>query len=127
MARTNESQVRDIFSAHAEGTALSDEAVDFWVDAANDFVTAHLDGEGLSDSVLQRIEALVACHGIASGDPTESSFAEGDIRGEFEGSGIEREGLYETRFGRRAIMLDTTGVLSTAGKDTAEFHAYGVD
>jgi len=125
MPRTNEAEVRDLYSAHADGTAQDTDAVAFWIEAANEMVTNELDGESVADTTLQKIEALIACHGIASGDPTEKSFSEGDVKAEFEGSSVEGEGLAETRFGRRAIMLDPTGKLAQRGKPNAQFRSYG--
>ena len=125
MPRTTNAKVRDIFSAHDEGTALPDEAVDHAITEATIFVTDRLGGEGVADATLELIETRVACHFIAASDPTEKSFTEGDIRGEFEGSDVEEMGLAETRHGRRAIALDPTGTLSSAGEDSAEWHAYG--
>jgi len=114
MARTSESEVRDIYGPHPEGTALSTSAVEFHVEGANDLVSDILGGESVGGDRLRRIEALVACHLLASGDPTEQSFREGDSRATFEGPAEIREGLPETRFGRRAILLDPTGLLAQA-------------
>lgn len=125
MSRTSESEVRDIYSAHADGTALSTSAVEFHIEGAEHVVDEYLGGENLGTDVLQRIEALVACHLIASGDPTEASFAEGDTQATFEAPSEIMQGLGETRFGRRALLLDSTGNLSNASAgdpSTAQFY-----
>lgn len=126
MARTSESEVREIYGPHTDGTALSTTAVEFHIAAAASFVDTHLAGVGgLSNDDLRRIEALVACHLIASGDPTEQSFRDGDSQATFETPSNIVEGLRETRFGRRAILLDPTDALTslTTGESSkAEFY-----
>jgi len=124
MARTTETEVRDVFSAHADGTALDTAAVDFYIAAANDLVNEYLSGAGIASNTLQRIEALLACHMLAAADPTEVQFSEGDTSGTFESPDTIPEGLGETRHGRRALALDPTGNLSrmpTGDVSKAEF------
>ena len=125
MVRTSEEEVRDVYSAHSDGTAASTRAVTFWIDAANEFVTATLGGESVPANQLQHIEALVAAHGLHATDPTEVEFTEGDTRAVFHGSAAEGKGLESTPFGQRAIMLDPSGVLSHAGKPAASFNSFG--
>lgn len=112
MARTSESEVRDIYSPHVDGTALNSTAVQFYIDAASALVDEHLGGSNVSSGQLQRIEALLACHYLAAGDPTELSFGESDAQGEFEAPSTIPADLGETRFGRRALTLDPTGNLA---------------
>lgn len=128
MARTDETEVRSVFSETADGTAMDGVAVSFYIEAANDVVTAHLDGKGLAADALQRIEALVACHLIAASDPTEDEGSIGDESTTFEGADLGDYGFRETRFGRRAITLDTTGTLGTVGKgEASSFTFNGAD
>lgn len=127
MARTSESEVRDIYSAHPDGTAQDADAVAFAVEAANDYVTTHLGSAGLAADVMQRVEALVAAHLLTAGDPVETEFDDGVQSATFEGADLSGEGLKETRFGRRALLLDTSGTLATSGATApSSFSFHGV-
>lgn len=123
--RATEDDVRDIYSTYADGTALGEDGVAFWLDAANDFITDRLGGESVSSNTMERLEALVACHMIHASDPLEAEYTEGDGGAVFEGADQGGPGLRETRFGRMAIMLDPTAVLSAEGVPRPTFDTYG--
>lgn len=127
MARTDETEVRDLYSTHAEGTDASTSAVNFYIEVAHTNVNRRLDGEGygFSDAELQRIEALLTCHYVHSTDPTEAEGTIGDESTTFEGADIGGAGLESTRFGRRAIAA-SDGVLADLGKPSSSFSFGGV-
>jgi hypothetical protein len=127
MPRTTEQDVRDVYSAHAEGTALDTPGVQFHINTANQFVTDRLASDISDADTLRRLETLVACHFIHASDPSEAEFAEGDASATFEGANQSGTGLAETRFGRLAITVDPTGVLADEGKPSATFATYGAD
>lgn len=128
MPRTDEQEVRDLYSTHPDGTDASLSAVGFYIDVASSNVDDRLasEGYGFTADELQRIEALLACHYLHSTDPREAEGAIGDESTSFEEAGLGLSGLEATRFGRRAIAA-SNGVLADLGKPASSFSFFGVD
>lgn len=86
--------------------------------AANLFVDEVLSGQGYSDAYLKEIERWVAAHFICVADPRlkEKKIDDASESYNVQWSKPEAAGLSSTHYGRTAIMMDTTGILSRAGK-----------
>ena len=103
------------------------EAVEFCIAAAEDLVDDRLDAGAFDGDTLERITLLVACHTLAAQQPTESKGNVGPASFSYEGVSepdAHEAGLAETRYGRRALSLDTTGGLE-ASEEPFVFEAYG--
>lgn len=97
--------------------------VEFYITAANLIVTDNLTGESFSAAKLKEIEIYIAAHAVALDDP---QIAKEDIGGETRATydvGTPGEGLAHTRFGRMALLLDTSGKLAKLGKRPAKMEA----
>lgn len=109
-------------------TPITDLAIQFAIECANDTVESHIVGHPNQPSdpeKLTRIERFLAVHYAHPMDPSAGEVTLGDVRERFEGtSGI---GLAETRAGRRAIELDPTNELEQVGKTEAIFQSFGAD
>lgn len=109
MARTNNSDVQDIFDTDLDTTAL-----DAWIEIANEHVDDIADADSSIDSTrLTKIEKLAACHFAAAQDPRLEEYRVGDAQGSFQGD----TGMYydSTVYGQQARMLDPTGTLADVG------------
>lgn len=125
MPRTTESEVRDLYSTHPDGTDANTNAVQFYIAEAESVVDDRLAGvTGFDAADLRRIEALLACHFLAATDPTETEGGIGDERTTFEGADLALDGLGETRFGRRAIAA-SNGRLADLGRPASTFSFAG--
>lgn len=121
MARVLPSDVKAIMD-----TGLSDVSLTAHIDAASLVIDETLVEDGVaihSDARMTAIEQYLAAHFAASQDPTTESESLGDARLKYEGA--VGEGLAETRYGRRALDLDTSGELREAGDAPAEFETFG--
>lgn len=101
--------IRDVFD-----TTESDTAITTCIEMATDLVDDRLgdDAESLGTEQRNRLETLIACHFLAAGDPTAMSGGLGDESHEFERlSSTNAYDLLETRYGRRAVTYDPTGLL----------------
>jgi GTPase involved in cell partitioning and DNA repair len=120
MARTTVDDVKNIL----DDTSLTDGIITAYIDDANVFVTAHLTGEGLSDSVLEKIEKWITAHMITV---TRERMAakEGAGGAEITYTGKWGEGMKSTPYGQMAIELDTSDTLldMTEGKKESSSRA----
>lgn len=113
MARTNNSDLQDIFD-----TDLSTTALDAWIEIANEIVDDIAAADSSIDSTrLTKIEKLLAAHFAAAQDPRLAEYRVGDAQGTYQGEyGMAING---TVYGQQALMLDPTGVLGRVGKPKA--------
>jgi hypothetical protein len=111
--RTTIAEVRALIT-----TTLTDAGVTAYITAANNFVTAHLDGL-LDDDLLAEIERWIAAHYIAG---TQERMAKREEAGtaKVEYIGEAAMGLNATFYGQTAIGLDTTGTLSQVSKGNGQ-------
>ena len=94
--------------------------------AANLLVTNTLGSTGLSAATLTEIERWVSAHLVAIRvrQATKEKIADAEIT--FEGNQTSMgKGLLATTYGQQAIMLDTTGALSSLGKKKASIEVAG--
>lgn len=86
--------------------------------AANMFVNEVLSSAGYGEAYLKEIERWVAAHLICIADPRLKSKRIGDAEEQYNVPWVRPEslGLHTTYYGRTAIMLDTSGILSRQGK-----------
>ena len=86
--------------------------------AANLFVDETLSGQGYEDAYLKEIERWVAAHFIAVADPRLKSKRIDDAQEDYniQWAKPEAAGLHTTHYGRTAVMMDTSGILSRMGK-----------
>lgn len=108
--RTTVTEVRALIT-----TSLTDAGVTAYITAANNFVTAHLDGL-LDDDLLAEIERWVAAHMIAG---TQERMAKKEEAGtaKVEYLGEAKMGLYATFYGQTAVSLDSSGTLKQVADD----------
>lgn len=120
MARTNIDDVKAIL----DDTSLSDEILTAFVNSANVFVTATLNGKGLSDDLLEEIEKWIAAHMVTI---TRERVAkeEGAGGAYIKYAGEWGQGLASTSYGQMALGLDTSETLQALadGKRTATSRA----
>jgi len=115
--RVTSAEVKEVID-----TTLS---IDSFISIANDFVTTHLVGQGLTTTQLKNIELYIAAHFVAiraeRGSPRYEQIGDSRVSWEFKGG----EGLAMTRFGQTAILLDSSQTLAKlSGKNTAEFRVF---
>lgn len=113
-------EVRSIFE-----TAMSDQDLGSFINDAHVFVTHRLENQTLmGNDEIRLIVKYVAAHFASVLEPQEKSVAFGeDFSAQFQV--VLSEGLGSTAFGQRALLLDRTGNLSTAGKKRARFRVHG--
>lgn len=118
MARILEEELQEILPSP---TDLSP-----FIEIGSRFVTEHLGSvSSLSSAQLKDIELYVSAHFAAMtverGAPRFEQAGDSRVSWEFKGG----EGLNMTRFGKMALLVDTSGTLSTlSGKDLAQFRAF---
>lgn len=122
MARVTPSDVQAIMD-----TGLSDTGLRAHIEAAalvtNEALT---DDDGVpvhDEDRMTSIERYVAAHFAAAQDPTVEKDGLGTARVTYETA--TGDGMAETRYGRRAIELDSTGTLRDGTKAPAEFDTWG--
>lgn len=108
-------------------TPITDLALEFAIENANDVVADHIVGhpDEPSEARLTRIERWLAVHFAHPMDPSAEEVTLGDVRERYEG--VSERGIGETRAGRAAIQADPTGELEQVGKTEAIFQAFGHD
>jgi hypothetical protein len=109
--RVSETEVRQIITTTFD-------SLNPFIIAANFFVNAVLSGEGFTEAYLKQIELWAAAHFVCIADPRLKEKRIGDAQEQYNVPWVrpESEGLHTTYYGRMAIMLDTSGVLSRQGK-----------
>lgn len=124
MARTSTSSVKNIFN-----TDLTDSQLQEFIDDASALVDSYLSGQGLSTSLLTRIEKYLAAHLASVRDPLTVREQVGDANATFEARarsvGVGTRGLSLTFYGQQALSMDTTGRLQNVGKQRAFVKARG--
>lgn len=118
-ARVTEEEVKVILPTPATITSF--------IDIANRYVTDHLGSvTSLSAAQLKDIELYMSAHFAAMtverGAPRFEQVGDSRVSWEFKGG----EGLNMTRFGKMAILLDSSKTLSKlSGQVYAEFRSFG--
>lgn len=95
-----------------------------FIRSANLVVTDRLVGQGLSTDMLKEIELWLAAHFVAIRDKQFVKRKIGDAEDTYQ-VGKLGEGLKATEFGQQVILLDSTGILSRAGKGSASLELIG--
>lgn len=101
-----------------------DAEVDSFIDIANEIVTSELTPTTeLSDARLTSIELYLSAHFVAISDPDEGMKIREYVTDEVRMDYIDNfgPGLQGTNYGKQALILDTTGTLSSLGKLRAQF------
>ncbi len=119
MSRVEPHEVKEIIS-----TARVD--IEAFITASNSLVTDVLGSEGLGSVRLKEIERWLAAHFLAHAgtDKTAGQVVEeqiGDTRRRFSDGQAAFGKLDSTRYGKMALLLDTTGKLAGLGKTRAQF------
>lgn len=110
--RTTTSAVQAILGGNWDGETDLSPFVEAASSLVDDVVTcAAEDDVTLSAAKLELIERWLSAHFYAALDPTVKSEATDGASASYEGK--EESGLGETRYGRRALSLDTSGCLVT--------------
>lgn len=100
--------------------------IDAFITAANSLVTEVLGGEGLGTTRLKEIERWLSAHFLthAGTDKTVGQVVEeqiGETRRRFSEGQASFGKLDSSRYGKMALLLDTTGKLAGLGKTRAQF------
>ena len=117
MARVTSDEVKEIIPTTKDILSL--------IDVANRYITDLLSGKGLSETRLKDIELYMSAHLVSI------TIEKGGIKTDRIGDSqrtysiISSEGLKMSRYGQTAIMLDTSGCLSSAGKLPGMFRTMG--
>jgi len=119
MARVEPHEVVEVIS-----TARVD--IEAFITAANSLVTGELGSSGLGSVRLKEIERWLAAHFLAHAgtDKTAGQVVEeqiGDTRRRFSDGQAAFGKLDSTRYGKMALLLDTSGKLAGLGKTRAQF------
>ena len=119
MARVEPHEVKEIIE-----TARVD--IEAFITASNSLVTDVLGGEGLGTVRLKEIERWLAAHFLAHAgtDKTAGQVVEeqiGDTRRRFSDGQAAFGKLDSTRYGKMALLLDTSGRLAGLGRTRAQF------
>ena len=119
MARVEPHEVKEIIK-----TARVD--IEAFITASNSLVTDVLGGEGLGTVRLKEIERWLAAHFLshAGTDKTVGQVVEeqiGDTRRRFSDGQAAFGKLDSSRYGKMALLLDTTGKLAGLGRTRAQF------
>ena len=119
MARVEPHEVKEI---------ITTERVDIeaFITASNSLVTGVLGGQGLGTVRLKEIERWLAAHFLAHAgtDKTVGQVVEeqiGDTRRRFSDGQAAFGKLDSTRYGKMALLLDTSGRLAGLGRTRAQF------
>lgn len=108
MARTSESEVKDILDTNLDNTSLS-----AWIEVANELVDdiAAADSS-LTTSRLTKLEKLAAAHLASSQDQRFESASSESRSVQYQGeTGM---GFKGTKHGQAALALDPTGTLANS-------------
>lgn len=100
-------------------TDLTD--LDVYIDLANAVVNNNLLNAGMSDDLLTKIETQLSGHFFTLLAEREAVMEKiGDAQVKYAEN--DSEGILSTRYGRAAVLLDTSGILSRLGgvKQTVE-------
>lgn len=108
-------------------TALTDEQITPFLEAANELVSAILSNEGYGDNLLKNIEVWLTAHLVSSRDPQVQKEKIGKAEATYHGqSGL---GLDQTPYGQNVKLLDYKGklaALSSRSRKTV-IRVYGED
>jgi hypothetical protein len=119
MSRVEPHEVKEIIE-----TARVD--IEAFITASNSLVTGVLGSEGLGSARLKEIERWLAAHFLAHAgtDKTVGQVVEeqiGDTRRRFSDGQAAFGKLDSTRYGKMALLLDTSGRLAGLGRTRAQF------
>lgn len=108
-ARIEISDVRNMYDP-----GLTDAQVTIAVNQAHTMVQEYLLGSGMSESLLAQIELNIAAHVCTVIAPqAKAEDFDGAYKVTWNIPGADKDGLQSTAFGRMALMLDTSGALSS--------------
>ena len=102
-------------TAESVGKIVDTDITDFavYITLANTIVEEHLVGQNMAEDLLTLIETQLAAHFLtALMDREVSSEKVGDATVAYSQSDVGK-GFMSTRYGRVAITLDSSGILST--------------
>lgn len=101
-------------------TTLED--VSFFITTAQLIVDEQLVGKGMSDKRLSQIEIYLAAHFVSAFEREPQMEKIGDSEVRYDGFMVqEKMDLQQTRFGKNAIMLDTSKTLLYLGAGAERF------
>ena len=119
MARVIPTEVKKIISV----TKKTDLQVEPFITAANLLVTEELAGKGFTNARLKEIERWLAAHFLAIDEDkarvVEVGIGESRRRMGENTRGVLGETLKMTRWGQQAMLLDSSGTLSTLATQKA--------
>lgn len=111
--RTTAAEVKQIMP----DIELTDVLVEAYIKAANTWLNKIMNLSGLGEEILTEIERWVTAHLITVTRERQAK-KEGAGGAFIEYAGDFGEGLKSSSFGQTAIMLDTSGRLAAAGKQS---------
>lgn len=98
-------------------TALDENILAAFINAANAIITDRLTGRGLSAAVLTQIEIWLAAHLATSREQQAESEDLPDYRVKYQGK--FDLGLNNSRYGQMVLLLDSSNSLASAGQKRA--------
>lgn len=106
-------------------TKLDDSDIYEHIQVANRLVTDLLVGKGMSADRLRDVELYLAAHFISMKDQ-DAGQTVSKSAGETEATygGNLSEALSHTRYGQQALILDTSGTLTSVGMTRAQFRVF---
>jgi hypothetical protein len=113
--RTSTGKVEDILGNQYDGSSNLEPFI-LTATALTDWLEDQDTGSVLSSSVLERIEAHLACHFYGHSDQFLSQKSTGQASGSYQGQTAMV--LMSTQYGQTACLLDSTGKLSQRSKES---------
>ena len=121
MARVVQADVREV---------ITSDKLDIqpFITAANLLITDLLGSSGLATAQLKEIERWLSAHFLSmAGSDSDAGEVTSEEIGETKVEYATGQSLSSSRYGKQAILLDTTGKLARLGKGTAQFRVFGPD
>lgn len=115
--RVNPTEVKEIIT-----TRLTDARVSTFITASNLVIDNNLLNEGMSDALLTELERWLSAHFICAEDARADTEKIGPVEVKYQSSN-RGFNLDSTSFGQRVKLLDTSGILASAGKTKAYIEA----
>lgn len=109
MARVTTNEVKEIIETSS--TDLS-----AFIAIATILVDEKLEGSGLDDDTLKEVERWLAAHFLTCKERQKVSTKAGESEDRY--NAINGTGLNSSTYGQTALLLDTTGTLSSIGKQS---------
>lgn len=104
-------ELREIYDTERDDTELQ-----AFLDTAQTFTDDRLAGKGLTDAVLKQVQRYLAAHFLFVTDAgVHAALRVGDVNERFT-SHDKNPGLFDSRWGCMAVVLDSSGTLAALAR-----------